>query len=477
MQRRAAEALIRTGITPAVNAPFDPVTDVLPLLASPDRFVRYAARKLLTQTNSNRWKEEALALATYPQATEALMAYIETIESPDMWNVSRLVRRELELLKANPTEPDLLDLVRVIQRTILERNGVEDFEAGSSQQGLMQERRATGTQGGEQRDREFGGRDRDEDPEPAFTQIGQLLLARLPAADSMLSRELARALAALETPGAAAKIAAELSNPRNGRDQQIHYADMLSYMESGWDDATIDQMTTWLAKVWQEGWRGGAGFSGAINQIRDDFLAHVPVERHAEVAQRIEAAQPQVASAEFDFRSIRRQISPEETEESLIYNPSVLDGDAAGGAAAYEKAGCIACHTFGPIGNEFGPDLTTVHQRFSRADLVRAVTRPSETVSDLWQVEEITRSDGETVSGTIYDEDGSEVTVQITGTTQLVKIPKSEIESRTRSERSPMPEGLLNGLSGDEQRNLFLLLQEGPSAIPDSAVARLSTGG
>lgn len=474
VQRRAAEALTRTGITPAVTPPFDPVGDVVPLLASADRFVRYAARKLLIQTNSNLWKESVFELTAYPQVAEGLLAYIETIESPDMWNVSRLARRELELIGANPGERELLDLVRVIQRTILERNGVENFSAGSSRPGNIQERRATGIEGGARAGRGGGGGGRGGGPEPVFAQLGEQLLARFPAADSMLNRELARTLAALETPGAAAKIAAELGNPRNGRDQQIHYADVLSYIESGWDDATIDQMTAWLAKVWEEGWRGGAGFSGAINQIRDGLLAHVPPERYAEVAQRIEAAQPQLAAGQPQFGGRgQTQISLEEIEESLIYNPNVLEGDAAGGVAAYEQAGCIACHTFGPIGAEFGPDLTTVHQRFSRTDLVRAVTRPSETVSDLWQVEQITRTNGPTVSGTIYQEDGSTLTVQVTGTAQLVTIPKSEIQSRTRSEQSPMPEGLLNMLSGQEQRNLFLLLQAGPSAIPDSALARL----
>ena len=63
--------------------------------------------------------------------------------------------------------------------------------------------------------------------------------------------------------------------------------------------------------------------------------------------------------------------------------------------------------------------------------------------------------------------------VQIPGTTQQVSIPKSDIQSRVRSERSSMPEGLLNLLNGQQRRDLFLLLEAGPGAIPDSALARL----
>jgi putative heme-binding domain-containing protein len=155
------------------------------------------------------------------------------------------------------------------------------------------------------------------------------------------------------------------------------------------------------------------------------------------------------------------------------FNPDVLQGSPEGGVVGYEKGGCIACHTFGPIGREFGPDLSTIHQRFSRRDLVRAVTHPSETVSDLCQIEEITLVDGRTVAGTIYREDGTSVVVQIPGSAHRETIPRAQIRARVRSEQSAMPEGLLTLLNSRERRNLFLLLQAGPDAIPDTALTRL----
>src|SRR5690606_18301141 len=265
----------------------------------------------------------------------------------------------------------------------------------------------------------------------------------------------------------------ELDNPANGREQQIHYAEMLSAVEEGWDAQSIERMASWLEKVYREDWRGGASFAGSINRIRDDFLAYVPPDEREELAARIEAAQPQMAAAQSARGFGNVSISEEELFEELVYNPNIREGDPAGGVAAFEQALCTSCHTFGPIGREFGPDLTTVNQRFSRRDLVRAVVFPNETVSDLWQVEEITRRNGQTVSGTIYREDATTVVVQIPGTTRQVSIPKSEIVSRRRSEKSPMPEGLLNQLNSAQRRDLFLLLEAGPSAIPDSALTRL----
>jgi putative heme-binding domain-containing protein len=175
-----------------------------------------------------------------------------------------------------------------------------------------------------------------------------------------------------------------------------------------------------------------------------------------------EEGEPQFRGPEYDA-----WISEEEIEEHLIYNPDSFKGDPSDGAESYEKAFCATCHTFGPLGREYGPDLTTVGQRFSRRDLVEAVIHPSKTISDIWMAEEITKTNGEHVTGTIYREDATEVIVQIPGGGQ-VDIPTSDVASREQSSESAMPEGLLNNLTLDEMRDLFLFLEAGPEVIPDS---------
>ena len=468
VQRRAAEALLRTGVHPLVGAPIDAEADVLPLLASSDRFVRYAGRLLLQAIDPNEWTEAAFALEQHPQATEALLAQVEILDEANVWYLTRLARRELELLQRNPSGQELLDLVRLIQRTTLKDHGVRNFSAAASAPGvgaLPPAGAAPAATGG-------GGRGQG-GPGSVQVQIGRLLLDRFPAPDSAVNREIARLLAYWGTPGTVEKLTAELDNAANSREQQIHYAEMLSAVDEGWDQPAIDRMATWLEKVYREDWRGGASFAGAINRIRDDFLGYVPPANRDALAARFEAAVPRVAAAPTQGGFGNVSIAEEELFEELVYNPNIREGDPAGGVVAYERALCGTCHTFGPIGREFGPDLTTVNQRFSRRDLVRAVVFPHETVSDLWQVEEITRNNGQVVTGSIYREDASSLVVQIPGSTQQVTIAKADIRSRQRSERSPMPEGLLNYLNGAQRRNLFLLLEAGPGAIPDSALTRM----
>jgi putative heme-binding domain-containing protein len=480
VQRRAAEALLRTGVNPTMlNAPINPVQDVFPLLANPDRSLRYAARTLLRELNTNQWKEAAFAASTYPQAEEALMAYIQTMKAPDIWSATRLARRDLELLQPNPSGRELLDLIRVIQRTIMVSNGVTNIPAGASTTGVMQTRQAEGINGG------APPRPANAPPpgppqggqgqiQPVFTQIGTTLLQRFPFPDSLVNREAARVFAALKTPGAVPKLAAELNRPGNSREQQLHMAYMLSFIDTGWDDASVNQMIAFFERVYREGWKGGAGFAPELTLIRDRFLSNLPPDKsnwYTMAMQRIQAAQPQLATGNAGGFNAQ-PISEQETLEELVYNPNVLAANPALGPSAFQKGQCVSCHTFGPIGMEFGPDLTTVGQRFSRKDLVTAIMHPSEVVSDLYSAEVITRKNGTKVLGMARDA-GDAVVVQVSGGNS-VTIPLSDIASRVKTTQSPMPEGLLNLLSSQERLALIAMLQAGPASMPDTAVRRIN---
>ena len=65
----------------------------------------------------------------------------------------------------------------------------------------------------------------------------------------------------------------------------------------------------------------------------------------------------------------------------MMYDPMTLRADASDGRAVFEQE-CAKCHRFGGMGKDFGPDLTTVANRFTRKDLVEAVLYPSKTISE-----------------------------------------------------------------------------------------------
>jgi putative heme-binding domain-containing protein len=412
------------------------------------------------------------------------MAYIETYNSPDIWSSWRLARRDAELLEGNPTDAQLRDLVRVIERTIIQSYGVTNIPAQASARGnqlpegdavpVTQAAAGVPDQPASREPRQGGGGG-GRGGNLVYNQIGEALLQRFPTADSLLNRDIARVLTALGTQGATAKIAAQLSNPRNGHEQQLFYAYILGYANEGWDESSVNQMSAFLEKAYKEGWKGGASFSNSLGMTRDAFLAKIPPTHHdwyAAASQRIEAAQPQLAAAPTGRGFGPTMISDEESFEEMVYNPNVEQAEASRGAAAFQKAGCAGCHTFGPIGTEFGPDLTTIGQRFSRKDLATAIVFPSQTVSDLYAPEMITRKNGQKVLG-IVRENGDNLDVQVAGGV-TVRVPRSDVQSRAKSNTSPMPAGLMNTLNSQERRDLLKLLLAGTSALPDTAVARIN---
>lgn len=425
VRRRACEALVRTEIHPGMAAPFSPVGDVFPLLDSSDRWVRYAARQVLKQVNRNLWRSAALQVARYPAANEALLALAETARGTN--DVSYLLKRELELIKAEPREEDLLGLLRVLHRTMVLDDGV-DYS-------------------------------RHYDP------IGKLLLARFPGRTPALGREIALTLGRLKTPGAIEAILAQLQRSDTSREQQIFYAYCLRNISDGWTARQRDSFVDWFAKTQQQRWKGGASFLGYIENIWNDFLKPLaPADRNAAL-ERVPSLKPETVEPgkrprpAFRRANDNQTLSQTEVAEYLLWDPMSYLGDIEAGAKAYEKAYCSNCHLFGAIGQEAGPNLTDVGKRFQRKDLVDAIVYPSKTVSDQWAGVEIVTRDGKSIAGTVAREDGSAVTI-LTPDGSRVVISKGDIQTRKVSETSLMPEGLLENLTLRETVDLLAFLEQ-----------------
>ncbi len=132
------------------------------------------------------------------------------------------------------------------------------------------------------------------------------------------------------------------------------------------------------------------------------------------------------------------------------------------GRAHYEEK-CAACHIFGGIGKEVGPDLTTIASRFKRRDILDAILFPSKVISDQYQAEMIQLKDGTVVTGVLVRESAALVLLR-TGENpdKPVSIPKGQITERAVSPISLMPAGLLDDLTHEEIDNLLAFLLAPP---------------
>lgn len=432
VQRRGAEALVEMGLTPN-EEPFAPLDDVYALLSSDDRFTRYAGRLALERFPREQWKAKAAAETNLTAAPEAMLALTRTAEKPV--DVEPVLEGAVSLLKkGGASADDELRLMRAFHLACME---LED--------GCRQSMR---------------------------DQLGAIAAERFPASDDRLNREYARSLAYAGGETAVEEILAAMPEGEDDKQLQIHYVYCLRDIKEGWNAEQKKTLLTWFTKA--KDWRGGSSFPGFINRLFDSSLEFFDAEEKKVAYATIPEYAPMDAAQLAKLTNRRgytparvfaRQqgaagVSEQEIFEYLMYDPMTLKADPKAGKAIYEEQ-CSKCHRFGDIGKDYGPDLTTIANRFKRRDMIEAVLYPSKTISDQYDSYRI-RVGFEVFEGLIMDQDDATVTVLLPEEERPVKFQKSEVEIE-KSDVSIMPTGLLDGYGTREMATLFAYLQQGPN--------------
>jgi putative heme-binding domain-containing protein len=145
----------------------------------------------------------------------------------------------------------------------------------------------------------------------------------------------------------------------------------------------------------------------------------------------------------------------------LLAGPGGAQGDAARGAAVFEKAQCIKCHRYGTRGEGIGPDLTNVSKRFQKKEILESVVFPSLVISDQFAAKTVLTADGQVFTGLVGETGDGVVVLQASG--EKANIAKADIEQIAASKKSAMPEGLFNTLTPTEIADLFAYLANPPA--------------
>jgi putative heme-binding domain-containing protein len=146
-------------------------------------------------------------------------------------------------------------------------------------------------------------------------------------------------------------------------------------------------------------------------------------------------------------------------------------GDPRRGRVLFDDpqgAGCIKCHRVNGAGGEGGPDLSRVAANYGRAELIESVLFPSKKVADGFHTTTLAMADGRVVSGLVIA-DQVERLVLVDGQGAKRDVRKSDIEQRTQSDTSPMPEGLQAGLTPEEFADVIAYLETLALAPPAAA--------
>ena len=325
-------------------------------------------------------------------------------------------------------------------------------------------------------------------------QITQLLIAHFPAADYRLDREISQLLVYFGDGEATAKcidllerhtrektmthpqlLSEEVSNRSEDYGplivdvlkhmpptEAIFYGTLLSHAENGWTDTLREKYFNWFFEGLNAA--GGLSFKPFLENIRKVAMTHVPDSLHAHYEEISGVYQPGNALANL----------PEPIGPGKDYNANDLYGavgrgleDYAGkiadGKRAFDAALCSSCHRVRGEGGTMGPDLTQLHTRFDRGEIINAIFSPNDEISDQYAFTLFYLKDDKKMAGKVFSESGD--TVRIISNpfnmNYTVGIAKSDILKRVPSPISPMPSNLLNRLNEREIADLFAYILSG----------------
>jgi putative heme-binding domain-containing protein len=145
------------------------------------------------------------------------------------------------------------------------------------------------------------------------------------------------------------------------------------------------------------------------------------------------------------------------------------DGKADTGRAVFFRSGpkpsedgagqtvCGACHRVQGRGEWVGPDLSTIGTKYGKDELLRSILNPSEAIGYNYRTAVVALKDGQVYTG-LPVEDGPDRLVLKTAEGKRVVIRPADVEERSNSDLSLMPEGLAVSMTDGELVDLLAFL-------------------
>lgn len=127
----------------------------------------------------------------------------------------------------------------------------------------------------------------------------------------------------------------------------------------------------------------------------------------------------------------------------------VYVGNPEKGAEVFDSATCGDCHVVNGAGTNFGPELSWIGDKLSKAGLYESILDPTAGVSPDFQLVHFSLASHDEVSGFVIDETGGSVTLRMEGGI-VSEFRKGDILDRRQSTVSAMPDDLQEQMSVDD---------------------------
>jgi putative heme-binding domain-containing protein len=404
-----------------------------PYLDSDDRVLRYAARIAVESQPVGEWKGRALAERRPEAALTALLALARCgAREVGPGLLAALDRFPLGAL----TEEQQLQKLRAVQLCFI-RQGAP--------------------------------------PAAAARRVAAELGAAFPGPSERVNHELAQLLIYLRAPDVAEKCLRLAARARTQEDE-LYYVYCLRTLPIGhW---TVEQRREYFAHFTKGHqrpphpaellrWFAAAGRPYGDGASFPNYLKHIFAEATANLSDDERKALAPLLAAVDRASVVNYETKPRPPVKAWKMADVLPTLDRLGhgrnfdrGRQAYLDCQCIKCHRFGNEGGAVGPDLTAVSSRFAARDILESILEPSKVVSEQYQNVVVTTAAGKAVVGRLLEDSPGRLVIQPDPLSpERVEVKKADVEAVEPSRVSPMPEHLVDGLTGDEILDLIAYLQ------------------
>ena len=246
--------------------------------------------------------------------------------------------------------------------------------------------------------------------------------------------------------------------------QSIYYANVLSNAQNGWTPESQEKYFKWFYQAFS--FKAGRSYVGFVDKARKKALANVAEDKFEFYSQMSGDSLLNNSGNEL----VRDAIQPEgpgknweEADIAPLLANGLVDRNFERGRNMYMATNCITCHAMRGEGQNIGPDLTQLGTRFSAEDILKAIIKPNDAISDQYNSMIFSLENGGSVVGRLISEtdDTYEISQNPYAPEIIRSVPKDEVIGKRMSTVSLMPSGTINRLNEEEVKNLLAYLIAG----------------
>ena len=147
--------------------------------------------------------------------------------------------------------------------------------------------------------------------------------------------------------------------------------------------------------------------------------------------------------------------------DDVVKAATTFKGDAKIGEQLFLKQSCIVCHTMSDKEKPKGPMLGGIAARYSRAELIESIIKPSAKIAQGFATQTISTKQGDTYEGFVVKEGGDSLEVRsILGASAILE--KADVVKREKREQSVMPTSMVDTLTPEELASMLAYLEATP---------------